>query len=95
MLYLIVPRFLLDSMQDMRWNAIHMPGESIPRDLCAWNNQLAAVPAALNLGVVRVLNVVDRISHALTLPQALYICASFASSSCLTGLLVSMSDNAD
>jgi hypothetical protein len=95
MLYLIVPRFLLNTEEHMRWHTIDMPEEAIPRDLSARFNQLAAVPAALDLGVVRVLNVVDRIGHALTLPHALYICASFASSSCLTGLLVSMSDNAD
>ena len=71
MLYLIVPRFLLNSMQHMRRGAAGVPAPTVKLDLTARFNQLTAMPAALDLGVVRVLKVVDRIGHALTLPHAL------------------------
>jgi hypothetical protein len=33
MLYLIVPRFLLNTEEHMRWHTIDMPEEAIPFDL--------------------------------------------------------------
>lgn len=71
MLGLIVSCFLLNVCEDMRRNAAGMPPPAIKRHFSSGFYQLSAMSAALDLGVVRVLNVVHWISHALTFPQAL------------------------